>query len=232
MRKEAYSCFVKDTQRYVSILQDVAWITIQYRTLNRGAELSELRTDTTIVGPNNSCIVFQVTLSKVIRGDGAQEFGAPALPNDPTCPVRAFLEYRAESNRELGWDWDTGSFPVFPYIGQRGDRLSPVTPQAMGQRFHKHLERCNLTREAAGSERLVIESLHGLRAGGALHMALRGKSLTDIMTQGFWKSPQTALKYIGILEELVGDEFKAAVRDQGLLKSLPGRAFVVKSSAV
>ena len=78
----------------------------------------------------------------------------------------------------------------------------------------------------------MIESLHGLRAGGALHMALRGKSLTDIMTQGFWKSPQTALKYIGILEELVGDEFKAAVRDQGLLKSLPGRASVVKSSAV
>ena len=52
-------------------------------------------------------------------------------------------------------------------------------------------------------------------------MALRGKSLADIMTQGFWKSPHTALKYIGMLEQLIGDEFKAAVRDKGLLRALP-----------
>ena len=70
----------------------------------------------------------------------------------------------------------------------------------------------------------MVESLHGLRAGGALHMALMGRSLKDIMTQGFWKSPHTALKYIGMLEQLIGDEFKAAVRDRGLLKSLPVRA--------
>ena len=63
-------------------------------------------------------------------------------------------------------------------------------------------------------------------------MALRGKSLTDIMTQGFWKSPHTALRYIGMLEELIGDEFKAAVRDRGLLKSLPGRARIIQSSAL
>ena len=63
-------------------------------------------------------------------------------------------------------------------------------------------------------------------------MALRGKSLADIMTQGFWKSPHTALKYIGILEELIGDEFKAAVRDRGFLKSLPGSVLGVRKSAI
>ena len=35
-----------------------------------------------------------------------------------------------------------------------------------------------------------------------------------------------------MLEELIGDEFKAAVRDRGLLKSLPGRARIVQSSAL
>ena len=169
MRHEAYRHFVNDSERYVGFLQDIAWITIQYRTLNRGAELSDLRTDTTIIGPNESCVVFQVSFSKVLRGDQVREFGAPALPNDPTCPVRAFREYRQESARELGWDWDTGSFPVFPYIGQRGHRLSAVSPQAMGQRFRKHLERVNMTAEATGAEQLVVESLHGLRAGGALY---------------------------------------------------------------
>ena len=221
MRKEAYRYFVKDTQRFVTILQDIAWITLQYRTLNRGAELSDLRTDTTIIGPNDSCVVFQVSFSKVIRGDSVKEFGAPAMPNDSTCPVRAFLEYKKESSKELGWEWDTGSFPVFPYIGRRGDRLQAVSPQAMGQRFRKHLERVNMRIEGDETKPLVVESLHGLRAGGALHMALMGRSLRDIMVQGFWRSPKTALRYIGMLEKLIGQEFKDAVRDKGYLKELP-----------
>ena len=75
--------------------------------------------------------------------------------------------------------------------------------------------------EGEGAKPLVVESLHGLRAGGALHMALMGKSLRDIMVQGFWRSPKTALRYIGMLEKLIGQEFKDAVRDKGYLKELP-----------
>ena len=70
----------------------------------------------------------------------------------------------------------------------------------------------------------ITESLHGLRAGGALFMALSGKSLADIMLQGFWKSPETARRYIGLLERIVGDEFARAVREHGIVpaRSLQG----------
>lgn len=48
----------------------------------------------------------------------------------------------------------------------------------------------------------VLESLHGLRAGGALELTLEGASLADI-----WKSPRTALHYIGLLSRVIGNEF-------------------------
>ena len=48
-------------------------------------------------------------------------------------------------------------------------------------------------------------------------MALSGKSLADIMLQGFWKSPDTARRYIGLLERIVGDEFALAVRKHGIV---------------
>ena len=51
----------------------------------------------------------------------------------------------------------------------------------------------------------------------ALFMALSGKSLADIMLQGFWKSPDTARRYIGLLERIVGDEFALAVRKHGIV---------------
>ena len=68
---------------------------------------------------------------------------------------------------------------------------------------------------------VYFETLHGLRAGGALAMAMEGESITDIMLQGFWKSPKTALHYIGLLKAVVGKEFMEALersKDGRLLK--------------
>ena len=41
------------------------------------------------------------------------------------------------------------------------------------------------------------------------------------MLQGFWRSPSTALHYIGVLELLVGAEFALAVQRHGLVRHLP-----------
>ena len=41
------------------------------------------------------------------------------------------------------------------------------------------------------------------------------------MLQGFWRSPSTALHYIGLLELLVGNEFALAVQQRGLVRQLP-----------
>ena len=98
----------------------------------------------------------------------------------------------------------------------------PVPATTMGQRFKKHLERAQV--DVGETDPDITESLHGLRAGGALFMALSGKSLADIMLQGFWKSPETARRHIGLLERIVGDEFALAVRKHGIVpaRSLQG----------
>ena len=98
----------------------------------------------------------------------------------------------------------------------------PVLATTMGQRFKKHLERAQADMGEIYSD--ITESLQGLRAGGALFMALSGKSLADIMLQGFWKSPDTARHYIGLLERIVGDEFALAVQRHGIVpaRSLRG----------
>jgi hypothetical protein len=215
MKAKAQDAYGVDLKKYLRILQDVAWITTQYRSLNRGAELSDLRVEHTAVGPNKSCILFQITFSKKMRDGESHEFGVPALDGDVTCPVRAFLTYMEESERLFQWDWecDTG-FPVFAAIQAKGKRgRVAVTAGAMAQRFSNYLRDFGLDdSESVG----VLESLHGLRAGGALYRALQGEDLKDIMLQGFWKKPETALHYIGLLQEIIGSDFQVALSDRGI----------------
>ena len=167
------------------------------------------------IGPNDSCVAFHVTFSKTLRGGQAKEFGASEMPGEASCPVKAMMDYMRASKALFQWDWDQGSFYVFPFIGRTGLRLdTAVTAAAMSQRFQRHLERASPPGESGA------ESLHGLRAGGALRMAVAGAELHEVMLQGFWRSPATALHYIGILDQVVGPEFKEAVRSKGWLTSL------------
>ena len=218
MRSRMVKIYAPSSQAVLTLLQDIAWITVQFRSLSRGSELSDLRTDRMMMGPNDSCMAFQVTFSKVIRGGRAGEFGVPRVDGDESCPVRAMRSYIRYSSQYFGWEWDSGSFPVFPFIGMRGGRLQAVTASAMHQRFRKHLDKA-FGGDNPDSE--IEESLHGLRAGGALYKALQGESLEEIMLQGFWSSPSTALHYIGVLELLVGDKFALAVQRHGLVRHLP-----------
>ena len=209
MQKEAKELLRQ--QKFVDFVrrkQDIAWLCVQYRSMNRGAELSALRIGNTVFGPNECCVIFQFTFSKIMRDGASNEFAVQALPEgDMTCPVRAMKDYILVSKIYLGWDWDTanGAF-VFPSFGSSngGARSNtPVSAKAYGDRFKKYLSRAGL---------LEAESLHGLRASGALTKALMGWSIAEIMQQGYWKCPATALRYIGLLRLIVGDEFVRAVR--------------------
>ena len=108
----------------------------------------------------------------------------------------------------FGWRWDADGAFVFPRFCSTIIYSDAVSPHAMAQRFLKHRDR--LSRELDDTS--GVETLHGLRAGGALSMALDGASLQEICLQGFWRSPKTALHYIGLLELIVGEEFIAAVQ--------------------
>lgn len=92
----------------------------------------------------------------------------------------------------LGWDWELDGPWVFDsFCMATGKRKGePVSQQAMALRFKQYLVKLGMDDSDTTG---VFETLHGLRAGGALAMAMEGESLTDIMLQGFWKSPKTAL---------------------------------------
>ena len=202
--EEAEAAFGKALYtEYVRRLQDSAWFAVQFRSLNRGGELSDLRTEQTIFGPNDSCLVFQFTFSKVLRDGSSHEFAVQQREGDPTCPVRAMRCYVTMSTRLLNWDWSLPGAKVFADFDSVGARQAfGVTAGAMRKRFRAYLQRFNMDEN---------ESLHGLRAGGALSMALNGRSLAEIMLQGFWKSPSTAQHYVGLLREAIGEEFVQAL---------------------
>ena len=120
----------------------------------------------------------------------------------------------------LGWDWELDGAWVFDsFCMTTGKRKGePVSQQAMALRFKQYLVKLDMDDSDTTG---VFETLHGLRAGGALAMAMEGESVTDIMLQGFWKSPKTALHYIGLLKAVVGKEFMEALersKEGGLLK--------------
>ena len=72
-------------------------------------------------------------------------------------------------------------FSQFEMRGTYTRLVAPVTASAMASRFQKHLKEFGMDdSETTG----VLESLHGLRAGGALYMALQGENLADIMLTG------------------------------------------------
>ena len=67
-----------DKKLYLRLLQDLAWITIQYRSLNRGAELSDLTVEQTCWGPNRNSLLFIFNFSKVLRDGDTHSFGVEA----------------------------------------------------------------------------------------------------------------------------------------------------------
>ena len=85
MRRRMVEIYKPKSDTVLTFLQDIAWITVQFRSLSRGSELSDLRTDRMVLGPNDSCIAFQVTFSKVIRGGSPGEFGVPKIDGDESC---------------------------------------------------------------------------------------------------------------------------------------------------
>ena len=133
-----------------------------------------------------------------MRGGKSHEFAVEAVPGSPTCPVDRFQRFVMASKLYFEWDWDdsNGAY-VFPLIATNGSRKhTPLTASYYGELFRGYMTRGGL---------MESESLHGLRAGGALSMALKGESLEAIMLQGYWKSPAMAQQYVGVLRLISGD---------------------------
>jgi hypothetical protein len=215
MRDQAAFLLATDTIQYVELLRDLAWFMVQFRSYNRGGELAGMAVELTALGPNKSCLLLQCAITKTNRGGATNEYCVAALPGDEECPVKAFCDYVEESTELLGWNWEeeTGR-PIFPQIQRDGSRSEKgVTAAAMSARYLRYLK-AMFPEEPQVAEGLT---LHGLRSGAALRDALEGTDLKDVMMKGFWKRPETALHYVGLLQEIGGEEFLAALRERGRL---------------
>ena len=66
-----------------------------------------------------------------------------------------------------------------------------VPTQQMSSAFKQYASRAGETQDF---------SLHSFRSGGAISRALAGDSLSSIMQKAYWKSPQTAWRYMRLME--------------------------------
>jgi hypothetical protein len=56
----------------------------------------------TAVGPNEECLVFHLSFTKVIRGGKSKEFGVKRLEGDPSCPVNIFKKIYGSNQGHVG----------------------------------------------------------------------------------------------------------------------------------
>ena len=66
---------------------------------------------------------------------------------------------------------------------------TPLAPTQLAYDFRVMLVRCGLFQG---------ETLHGVRTGAAIELALKGGSLRSVMDQALWKRPSTAKHYLKV----------------------------------
>ena len=113
--------------------------------------------------------------------------------NLATCPVMAVEEF-VSIGSTLGWNMESGYF--FTVISWTSDGKSirgssPISAPSMTKSLQAY------AREAG--ERTHF-TMHSFRSGGVIVQALDGSDLSTIMTRAFWKRPQTAWRYMRLME--------------------------------
>ena len=114
-----------------------------------------------------------------------------------TCPVRAIEQYNAVGI-ELGWNMRPGN--LFPRISRRPNTGTPIrgkTPISTPDMTKA------LTLHARNAGERPAFIMHSFRSEGALIRALAGEDLPTVMQRALWKKPNTAWRYLRLMEVLI-----------------------------
>ena len=198
----------QDSARF-TMLRTRAMLVLDLCSLKRGAELGTTLTDSVIRFPDGSGMIFNYTWGKTLRNGSSHVFGVMANPGDADlCPVRCLDEY-VRGARSMGIlvhgpsqflfrPWRHGSAPNIP-----------LEPRQLNADFRLMLVRCGI---------FEGDTLHGVRTGAAIELALKGDSLRSIMDQALWKRHTTAKHYLKVWQVMgasVADQSRMPPRDSG-----------------
>ena len=111
-----------------------------------------------------------------------------------TCPVRAFEQYIAIGTA-LGWNMTQGYH--FPRSSRRPNipirRKTPISAPDMTKVLKVH---------APNAGERTAFTMHSFRSEGLLTRALAGEDLPTVMQRAFRKKPNTAWRYLRLMEVL------------------------------
>jgi hypothetical protein len=175
-----------------TLLRDRAFLALDLQVWKRGAELSLTLTDGILWFPGRSGWLFGYTWGKTLRTGDPHGFGLGYHSNQLICPLILVSEYVQFCGMVGVSLHGPGQF-LFRPIRDGVVFNNPVSADTINRNFQTYLRAAGLFKG---------ETLHGLRAGGAISAALRGDSLQAIMGQAHWSNARQALHYMRLQEVL------------------------------
>ena len=141
--------------------------------------------------PSDDGFLFNHIWGKTLRNGASNVCGIRRHPNHAICPVTAIETYFAICD-ELAIDLSKGY--LFRPTNPQGDLVDkPLSSSTAQQRLKVYLKEALLDKG---------ETLHSLRSGCTITLALSGAQLADVMSHVGWKNGQAALYYMKLGEFL------------------------------
>jgi len=168
-----------DESHGIRSIRDKAIILVGFFGAFRRSELAALRWEQVqFVGDG---LIIKISRSKT---DQTGEGGDCIIPTgrEPNCPVRALIDWRAESKQYSG--------PVFRKVSHRGTiGKEALNPESINRIVRKRAQVAKLINWQKMSS-------HSLRRGFATEAARKGASMPAIQRHGRWRSVKTVVEYI------------------------------------
>jgi hypothetical protein len=181
-----------DTASRFTLLRDRAFFALDMQAWMRGADLPQTLTSGILWFPDRSGWLFGYNWGKTLRTGDRHVFGLRRHHNVVICPIRMVTEY-VQFSQQVGVDLIGPSSFLFRPIRDGRVFNTPVAADALNSHMQLYLR-------AAGV--FEGETLHEIRAGGAISAALRGDSLQAILGQACWSNPRMADRYMRLCEVL------------------------------
>lgn len=175
------------SQLYI-LARDQAFFKIQFFAGDRAGDLGRTKTSEILSFPRNTGLLFNHTLTKSLRDGTSNMFALKRYKDPSVCPVNAMEVYVRMC--------DLLGVPI-----RQGFLFRPTSPSGdilMGP-FDSSAAQARLSIYAKDSPHIFQHrrvTIHGLRSGCAISLALAGAEMNSIMGHVGWKTVSTAEHYI------------------------------------
>ena len=228
LRKERSRLRGEESTLSLTLVRDRAFFCLDLHTCKRGGDLGKLLIPQIVRLPDGSGLMFNMTVSKTLRGGSTHSFGCKkSQDNMLVCPV-SNLEGMVATFKAAGLNMAAG------YLFRQCSSKRACTSFGFGQ---AHLQSAEISRnlkaylQAAGID--DGESLSSFRPGGGIELAMVGCTMFDIMEVADWKSARIANHYLK-LREVLGKDSPAErlARLGGSAQSKAGREAYRKANSL